>query len=210
VTHAEVMRAIEEDDRPGPERHFAAYGFGRASTYALRHGGRSSDSTAISPWPADSRQGSALALVISPVQARRGGGAGWPGIRLLRQPAAGRAGRITEADAAPGFDPAAGRPGSTLLSVISPDTDLRAPTRYVLLRPSDGRAVATRRSVIMECRISGLVRGSRSASTARCRHPDRPAALASPWLGTLETFLKHRQAMLTRILYAAKCYRLHA
>jgi len=42
-------------------------------------------------------------------------------------------------------------------------------------------------------------------------HADPPAALGRPegW-GTLETFLKRRQAMLARILYEAKCYWLHA
>jgi hypothetical protein len=32
VTRAEVVRAIEEYDRLGPERFFAAYGFGRVRT----------------------------------------------------------------------------------------------------------------------------------------------------------------------------------
>ena len=47
VTRADVVRAIEEYDRLGPERFFAEYGFGPARAYVLRYGGRGYDSKAI-------------------------------------------------------------------------------------------------------------------------------------------------------------------
>ena len=36
VTRAEVLRAIQEYDRLGPEAFFAAHGFARTTTYELR------------------------------------------------------------------------------------------------------------------------------------------------------------------------------
>jgi hypothetical protein len=35
VTHADVVRAIQEYDRLGPERFFSEHGFGRTTTYDL-------------------------------------------------------------------------------------------------------------------------------------------------------------------------------
>jgi hypothetical protein len=35
VTRAEVLRAIQEYDRLGPEAFFATYGFARTTTYEL-------------------------------------------------------------------------------------------------------------------------------------------------------------------------------
>ena len=35
VTHPDVLRAIEEYDRLGPERFFSAHGFARTTTYDL-------------------------------------------------------------------------------------------------------------------------------------------------------------------------------
>jgi hypothetical protein len=47
VTHAEVVRAIEEYDRLGQEQFLAEHGFGRATAYLLIYRGRSYDSKAI-------------------------------------------------------------------------------------------------------------------------------------------------------------------
>lgn len=47
VTHADVLRAIEEYDRLGQDAFLAEYGFGRATAYLLIHHGRSYDSKAI-------------------------------------------------------------------------------------------------------------------------------------------------------------------
>jgi len=47
VTHADVMRAIEEYDRLGQEQFLAEHGFGRATSYLLIYRGRSYDSKAI-------------------------------------------------------------------------------------------------------------------------------------------------------------------
>jgi hypothetical protein len=38
VTHAEVLRAIQEYDRLGPEAFFAEHGFARTTTYELLPG----------------------------------------------------------------------------------------------------------------------------------------------------------------------------
>ena len=40
VTHADVVRAIEEYDRLGPERFFSEYGFAPTTTYELVRGER--------------------------------------------------------------------------------------------------------------------------------------------------------------------------
>jgi hypothetical protein len=47
VTHADVVRAIEDYDRLGQEQFLAAHGFGRATAYLLIYRGRSYDSKAI-------------------------------------------------------------------------------------------------------------------------------------------------------------------
>ena len=47
VTHADVIRAIEEYDRLGQEQFLAEHGFGRATAYLLIYRGRSYDSKAI-------------------------------------------------------------------------------------------------------------------------------------------------------------------
>jgi hypothetical protein len=47
VTHADVVRAIEEYDRLGQEPFLAGHGFGRATAYLLIYRGRSYDSKAI-------------------------------------------------------------------------------------------------------------------------------------------------------------------
>ena len=47
VTHADVLRAIEEYDRLGQDPFLAEYGFGRATAYLLIYQGQSYDSKAI-------------------------------------------------------------------------------------------------------------------------------------------------------------------
>ena len=47
VTHADVVRAIEEYDQLGQEQFLAEHGFGRATAYLLIYRGRSYDSKAI-------------------------------------------------------------------------------------------------------------------------------------------------------------------
>jgi len=47
VTHADVVRAIEEYDRLGQDQFLARHGFGRATAYLLIHNGSSYDSKAI-------------------------------------------------------------------------------------------------------------------------------------------------------------------